>query len=227
MNKNLPHTEIINRLFESIKNLFPDLGLAVTGSVATNTHTLKSDIDLLIVSENYDRTLQLEFIEQDVRVNIMCMNSHILQNRYYKNWLFAYSPIMVNYILFASVMHDPKNLIADMKSKLQELVSKKQTYKFILTENLSKEFFKQYQKINQTTSCWEKRKLYQIMVEMLLKWWFIKSGVYFYEKKEYKNLFLSIKKNDSEFYNLMAKYLPFQVKNIDGLLEVANYLKKG
>ncbi len=115
------HIKWVKHLSEKLHTTFPDSSIGISGSVAFNKHTKKSDVDFLILDKNFKKNKQCVFFkENNIETNLLCLNPSLLFPQY-QHWEITFDGQHLNYILKTLPLFDKNQYIKNLKKKFQEV----------------------------------------------------------------------------------------------------------
>jgi hypothetical protein len=196
--------EIINKLHDQ----FPDASIALTGSVANDTYTESSDIDILFVRKNIHYSYSVKFIYKNINVTLFYFCTGII-NKYSNNYLYQYHNACFVCILQSKIIYDNENLILNLKTQFDELCNRRILLKDLLKSEL-KDNIRQLIDFVPTKELDKKRALYQVMDKILAIFFLHKCTKGALTKQAGQCPFAIIKEENIELYKYLTKWLPFE-----------------
>lgn len=186
------HLKVLESLSHFLKNSFANISISVSGSVARNEHNENSDIDLLLIGNNYKRDRQIILDYENIEINLLCLNIDYFRKRPPIS-LVNFEGQHINYILDSKSIFDSDNrlelLKSDAKAIKNQLLNNKKIQDSILFQ-----LKRNYKKIS-FIKC----------LSLLISLKFLKNGIWFETKKGLFNSFENLQKLDYEFYCIVKE----------------------
>lgn len=142
--------EIINKIHAS----YPEYSVAITGSIATNTWNKRSDIDLLLMSKNFNNSFLINFNYKGVEISLFLYSAEYITKKEQKATYF-YNVHPHNIVHSSLIVFDYYNLIQKALQFLNYIIEKRSIMKRFLTNELLTQTRKEsnlYLKSNNTDS---------------------------------------------------------------------------
>ncbi|PIQ09558.1 MAG: hypothetical protein COW71_05870 [Ignavibacteriales bacterium CG18_big_fil_WC_8_21_14_2_50_31_20] len=209
--------KIANRL----KEIYPNCGIGIAGSISLDKHTKNSDVDLLVIDKSFPKNVQCVFFNKDhVETNLLFLNPNLLKERY-KAWSIRFNGQHITYIYMAKILYDPKNYLSNLKNDVKNLIDKVQTSNTALIETCTKDLIRYNNNLysDKTTFSYTINKL-----TALISLWFIYKGIKNLSKEDDKSSFQTIKKNDIVFYKLLKSVLLNSLVNNTNVEKLSNHM---
>ncbi|MBU1097795.1 MAG: nucleotidyltransferase domain-containing protein [Bacteroidetes bacterium] len=222
------HITVLREISDEFKICFGSACIAVSGSVASNTHTIDSDIDILVIESSIKQSFQLVFPYHNIKINVLCFHPGYIKSKDFydlKKWLYSYNVIAIDYILAAVAIYDPLNMLEEFKADIRSLLEIKKISSLTLVREL-------LGKTNEIITFLSKNedgitgyRNYINAVDGFVACWFLNNNLYLEEKGKYNFAFEYIKKHDSEFFNLLTNCFPIIPSKTDSLKSLRKYFE--
>ncbi len=204
------------KIADKIKDIYPDCGIGIAGSLALGSHSKKSDIDLLVIDKAVKSNKQCVFLKNGfIETNILYFNPDTIKNRC-KIWIKQFNGQHITYIYMSEILYDPKNYLRDVKNYVLQLIDKVQNENKELIENCKTDLLECNNKILandlNTTYFFDQNTRLSAIINL----WFVTNQKTNLSKNDDKCSFETIKKNNFGFYKLLKKVLhDCSAKNTD------------
>lgn len=224
MNK-LDHQRILEIISNRIVKNYPNLSLAVSGSVALGTYRLDSDIDLLIVDSNISKSFQFVCFYQEIKVNFLCFKPNYISETSFmqlKKWLYSYNVTLFGYLFPARSLNDPSKIIDKLVNDAKSIIAIKQIQKSKLKTELLNEITFLFKDLINEENTFIKHKYYLNILDRFIAFWFLKNNMYLSRKEQYYFVFNIIKNKDPEYYHLLTSCFPIKINNLKVINDILN-----
>jgi predicted nucleotidyltransferase len=199
------HLWILDKIVTKLKNTFTEAGIGISGSVAKRTHTIYSDIDLLLLEKSFIKDRRyIYYTLENIKINILCLNPVSIETKL-KQWSFYFTGQHLQYILDAKPLCDKNGMIQQIQEKICTFKKSKLYQKDInelLLNNLGVK--KSSNKVNHNFGF---KKDSFIKLYSLLNCWFIFNGIELKDKNELRSAFKIISVMEPNLLHLLANYL--------------------
>jgi hypothetical protein len=214
------HIETVIKICSSIIDRIPDCSIGITGSVAKLKHNTTSDIDLLVISDNFAKNRQHVFFKKRYPdVNMLCLSPKHIAERFFE-WSISFSGQHLNYIYLSNIIYDPNNQLKQLLNRITAVMSEIENKDALLIKSMNiyyTEYIKNIKNQDIFVGSID-------VLNMIINVWFIKNGIKLKNTKEHNNAFNMIKEIDEKFY--MMIYNAIEKPETCRLLEMICYVEK-
>jgi len=210
-NNNLDqHAKWTINIANKIKDIFPECGIGIAGSISLGKHTKKSDVDLLVIDKSFKKNMQCVFFkENSMETNLLCLNPNTLENRL-NTWVKRFNGQHITYINMCKIIYDPTNQLLELKKEALKYIKKVQTSDVKIIKSLEEEL----QNIDENNL-----HFINNYVTKLVSLWFIKNGIKNLSKEEDKSSFKIISAKDHKLYEDFEEILN-NIYNLKKILQI-------
>jgi predicted nucleotidyltransferase len=217
------HSKIAGEIIKSLHAKYPTAAVALCGSVAEGTYREDSDIDILFLNKNIDKSYNISFSYKGIRISIFIIQKDLIKRNESK---YLFNKSMLPSIIYRSkILYDYDNQISDLKEYIsnlltKEIILKKETLLYL------KRIIRQLLEIN-TTNLTEKKIIFYRIINLIIKLFFVREFAGEINTKDTdKAPFSYIRNRDITLFRALERCIPFHYESEKIITETyTNYIE--
>ena len=131
----MTHKELAYEIINKIHASYPKFSIAITGSIATNTWNIRSDIDLLLMNKDLANSFLINFNYKGIEVSLFFYSVEYITKKERKA-IYFYNIHPYNIVYSCLIIYDYYNLIGNALQFINYIIEKRSILKRFLIHEL-------------------------------------------------------------------------------------------
>lgn len=213
------HKEVADKLIDLIHRKNPNASIGLGGSVAANTYTLNSDIDILVCSEEVESAYLVSFSYQDLKVSIFVYS---VAAYCCCKWEYLYRDMPTSYILGVKPYYDKGNYIHTLCTLIQDNIVRGNKNVEALIKWTIKQLIEKIEALKVETDKIQRKRIYYIIRAYITRYLYLRFfGFRVMTKEEQRNPLLWMAQIDE---GLCKRYRTIMLYNENQFLKIEDFL---
>ena len=209
------HKEVANELIELIYWRNPRASIGLAGSVASDTYTLQSDIDILVCSEEVESGYLVSFLYHELKVSIFVYSvSAYCQCK----WEYLYRHMPSSYIIGVRSCYDAQKYIHTLRFLIQENIQRGNKNRELLMIRTKEQIYYRFKQLYIETDEIQRKYVYYTICANICRLLYLRFfGFRIMTKIEQRNPLVWMKQIDEE---LCRRYRTVMLYDADHFLKI-------